>query len=63
MREEVVAEDDIAANNVYGAMPTDNTNNDPRPWITTGAETCMPVDNAATSVVEVGLELKMFYLI
>ena len=62
MREEVVAEDDIAANNVYGAMPTDNTNNDCRPWITTGAETRMPFDNAATSVVEVGLELKIFYL-
>ena len=62
MREEVVAEDDIAANNVYGAMPTDNTNNDPHPWITIGAETCMPFDNAATSVVEVGLELKIFCL-
>ena len=62
MREEVVAEDDIAANNIYGAMPTDNTNNDPCPWITIGAETRMPFDNAATSVVEVGLELKIFCL-
>ena len=43
-------------------MPIDNTNNDPRPWITTGAETRMPFDNAAISVVEVGLELKIFYL-
>ena len=62
MREEVVAEDDIAANNVYGAMPTDSTNNDRRLWITTGAKTRMPFDNAATSVVEVGLQLKIFYL-
>jgi hypothetical protein len=36
-KEEVVVEDDIAANNVYGVMPAGNTTTARHLWITTGA--------------------------